>query len=87
MPPFVPSTAWAIPWLPFAPTPTGKLTVVEAPTLLRNVPETSDRYRVNAYVSPDPSERQNTVILVCGIFTPLFRFLICLLFQVVIWPR
>ena len=37
-------------------------------------------------MSPDPSLRQNTVIRLLGIFTPLFKALICLLFQLVILP-
>ena len=76
-----------MPSLPFAPTPTGKDTVVDAPTLDLKVELTSDRYWVNAYVSPDPSLRQNTWIFLLGILTPLFSFLIALLSQLVICPR
>ena len=42
---------------------------------------------MNAYVSPDPSLRQNTWIFFFGILTPLFSFLIALLSQLVICPR
>jgi hypothetical protein len=47
----------ATPELPLPPTPVGKLTEVALPTFERHCGETALRYAVNAYVSPEPSER------------------------------
>jgi hypothetical protein len=47
----------ATPELPLLPTPAGKLTDVPAPNFSLHSGETSVRYEVNAYVSPDPSDR------------------------------
>ena len=47
----------ATPELPLLPAPAGKLTEVPAPTFSFHAGETFVMYDVNAYVSPDPSER------------------------------
>ena len=52
----------ATPELPLLPAPTGKLAVVPVPTLSFHSGETFDRYEVNAYVSPDPSDRKIAAI-------------------------
>ena len=59
-------TTPATPDEPRALTPAGQLTSVELPTLLAHVGLTVVRYFVNAYVEPDPSERDTGVIFRSG---------------------
>ena len=77
----------ATPELPLPPAPAGKLTNVPAPTLSFHAGETFVKYDVNAYVSPDASEREIAAIPCDGSCLPGFSFVMRGSDQLVILPR